>query len=248
MIENTENIGFAAAANQGAEAATGDVILFLNPDAVVTEGFREAIVLPLTDGRGWAAWMGLVTMDAGAASTPAAASSISPGISWAGGAATPIAAARPSRGEVAFASGACLAVRAARGSASAASRRTSSCTARTRTCRCGCAWRAAASASSPSARVDHEYEFAKGGGKWRLLERNRWATVVRTYPGALLALVAPALLATELALVAISVAGGWGRQKLLATSTCCAPCRGCCASGGRSRPGARSARGSSRAR
>src|SRR2546423_320524 len=55
---------------------------------------------------------------------------------------------------------------------------------------------------------------AKGGRKWRLLERNRWATIVRTYPGELLVLVAPALLATELALLAIAVAGGWGPEKL----------------------------------
>jgi GT2 family glycosyltransferase len=64
------------------------------------------------------------------------------------------------------------------------------------------------------ARVDHDYEFAKGPDKWRRLERNRWATLVRTYPGALLALIAPALVATELALVPISVRGGWGAQKL----------------------------------
>ena len=40
--------------------------------------------------------------------------------------------------------------------------------------------------------------------------------VLRTYPGALLALLAPALLATELALIVVSIAGGWGRQKLAA--------------------------------
>ncbi|TMK68917.1 MAG: hypothetical protein E6G49_13070 [Actinobacteria bacterium] len=65
------------------------------------------------------------------------------------------------------------------------------------------------------ARVDHDYEFAKGPEKWRQLERNRWATVIRTYPGALLALLAPALLATEFALVPISLAGGWAGKKLL---------------------------------
>ena len=52
--------------------------------------------------------------------------------------------------------------------------------------------------------------------KWRYLERNRWATVVRTYPGALLALLAPALAATELALVVVAAAGGWLPQKLRA--------------------------------
>jgi hypothetical protein len=66
----------------------------------------------------------------------------------------------------------------------------------------------------PSARVDHLYDFAKGTRKWRLLERNRWATIVRTYPAELLVLLAPALLATELALVAVAFAGGWGPAKL----------------------------------
>ena len=35
----------------------------------------------------------------------------------------------------------------------------------------------------PAARVDHDYEFDKGAEKWRYLERNRWATLIRTYPG-----------------------------------------------------------------
>ena len=65
------------------------------------------------------------------------------------------------------------------------------------------------------ARVDHDYEFEKGPAKWRRLERNRWATLIRTYPaGAAGACSLPALLATELALVPVSVAGGWFTQKL----------------------------------
>ena len=64
--------------------------------------------------------------------------------------------------------------------------------------------------------MDHDYEFAKGPSKWRYLERNRWATVIRTYPGSLLVLLSPALLATELALVAVAAAGGWLPQKLRA--------------------------------
>jgi hypothetical protein len=61
----------------------------------------------------------------------------------------------------------------------------------------------------PAARVDHDYEFGKGAHKWRALERNRWATILRTYPTPLLAAVFPALLATELALWPIAVASGW---------------------------------------
>jgi GT2 family glycosyltransferase/tetratricopeptide (TPR) repeat protein len=35
VIENTENLGFAKASNQGAEASSGDVVLFLNSDTIV---------------------------------------------------------------------------------------------------------------------------------------------------------------------------------------------------------------------
>jgi hypothetical protein len=65
--------------------------------------------------------------------------------------------------------------------------------------------------------VTHEYQFVKGGRKWRLLERNRWATLIRTYPGVLLLAVSPALLAAEFAVWAMALRGGWGRMKALAT-------------------------------
>jgi GT2 family glycosyltransferase len=69
----------------------------------------------------------------------------------------------------------------------------------------------------PTAVVAHDYEFtASPGNKWRWLERNRLAALVRVYPAPLLLLLAPALLATELALIAASWAGGWGAQKLRA--------------------------------
>jgi GT2 family glycosyltransferase len=68
----------------------------------------------------------------------------------------------------------------------------------------------------PTAVVAHDYDFSASPDKWRWLERNRLAFLVRTYPGPLLALLAPALLATELALLPVAAAGGWGRQKLRA--------------------------------
>ena len=70
----------------------------------------------------------------------------------------------------------------------------------------------------PAAVVDHDYEFAKGAAKWRLLERNRWATILRCYPTRLLVALAPALLATELGLLVAAAAGGWLPQKLAATA------------------------------
>jgi len=216
LIQNAANEGFAAACNAGARAATAELLLFLNPDAVPAAGFVRGIRLPIAEDRGWAAWMGLVTSDGGKLVNSRGGVVHFTGVSWAGGADEPIGTAPSEPEEVAVVSGACLAL----------PRRTweqqggfsphyfmyaedldLSLRLRLEDGRLGI---------EPSARIDHSYEFHKGKLKWRLLERNRWATVLRTYPGSLLALVAPALLATELALLAIALAGGWLPQKLLA--------------------------------
>ncbi len=72
---------------------------------------------------------------------------------------------------------------------------------------------------APSARVEHDYEFSKNERKWFLLERNRWWTILITYPGSLLVLLAPALAAAELALLAVAAQGGWLRAKLRANGS-----------------------------
>jgi GT2 family glycosyltransferase len=64
------------------------------------------------------------------------------------------------------------------------------------------------------AMVDHDYEFNSSDRKWFWLERNRLAMVIRNYPGPLLALVAPALLGTELVLLLVSARQGWLGAKL----------------------------------
>jgi GT2 family glycosyltransferase len=191
--------------------------VLVNPDAVAAPGFADAIRRPAADRRGWAAWMGLVTAERGRIVNTEGGVVHFTGLAWAGGAgrelpAEPDLAPR----EVGFASGACLAIGLD-------------------------AWQEAGGMPEsfflyeedvdlslrlrlaggrigiePAASVDHDYEFAKGAVKWRQLERNRWAMVLRTYPAGLLALLAPALVATELALIAVSISGGWGRQKLAA--------------------------------
>jgi GT2 family glycosyltransferase len=209
------NLGFAAGCNAGAAAASGELLVILNPDAAPRPGFGEAIRRPWLDGRGWAAWQALVADGTGTKINSAGNPAHFTGIVWAGGHDLPLAEAPPA-GEVVALSGACLAIP-----------RTTweelggfppefflyhedvdlSLRLRLRGGRIGI---------EPAAVVDHDYEFGVNEDKWRWLERNRLAFLVRAYPGALLLLLAPALLATELALLAVAASGGWGRQKLRA--------------------------------
>jgi GT2 family glycosyltransferase len=215
VIEVGENLGFAAASNRGAALSWATLLLFLNPDAVVATGFRHAIELPLSEDRGWVAWQGLVTADGGRLINSRGGAVHFTGIAWAGGAGEPVTNEPAEESEPGFASGACLAVPAdvferVGGFAEPFFLYHEDVDLSLRLRLAG-----GRLGVEPRARVDHDYEFAKGPEKWRRLERNRWATVIRTYPGALLGLLLPALLATELALVPISISGGWAQKKLL---------------------------------
>jgi GT2 family glycosyltransferase len=206
VVESPGNVGFAAGANAGVQAARGELLVILNPDAVPAAGFVEAIRSPSDD---WAAWMGLVRAGDGINSSGGIVHFT--GIAWAGQGAP----AGPR--EVAFLSGACLAIpRAAFLAAGGFSepyfmyQEDVDLSLRLRLAgdRLGV---------EPAAVVDHDYEFAKGADKWRWLERNRWATIIRCFPGRLLVLLAPALAATEVGLLVVATAGGWLPQKLAAT-------------------------------
>jgi GT2 family glycosyltransferase len=231
VIRNGDNAGFPAACNRGAAEATGELLVFLNPDAVVAEGWRDAIEGPLRDGSGWAAWQALVTAEGGRVVNTRGGVLHYTGIAWAGGAGSPVTSPSPLSiadpggtglsieervSEPGFVSGACLAIPRAGferlgGFAGDFFLYHEDVDLSLRARLAGDALGVAV-----DARVDHDYEFDKGPAKWRYLERNRWATLIRTYPGALLALLAPALIATELALVPASIAGGWFGQKLRA--------------------------------
>jgi GT2 family glycosyltransferase len=226
VIETGRNLGYGAGCNRGAEAASGDLLVFLNPDAAPADGWRGAIELPLVEDRGWAAWQGLVTADGGRTVNTRGGVVHYTGIAWAGGAGEPVdregdwagwtGYAPLSEIEPGFVSGACLAIpRSSFLALGGFAERfflyhedvDLSLRLRLGGGRLGV---------EASARVDHDYEFEKGPAKWRHLERNRWATLIRTYPAALLVLLLPGLIATELALVAIAAAGGWLWQKLAA--------------------------------
>ena len=68
----------------------------------------------------------------------------------------------------------------------------------------------------PAAIADHYYEFSRNSEKFFLLERNRLITVLTDYPTRLLALVLPALVMIEPALLVMAVVQGWGLHKVRA--------------------------------
>jgi GT2 family glycosyltransferase len=213
LIASGHNAGFAAACNRGAAAATGDLLAILNPDAAPMPGWGEAIRLPSVEGRGWTAWQALVADHGGERINSAGNPIHFTGIVWAGGHGRPIADAPPP-GEVTQLSGACMVMpRPTWERAGGFADRFFLYHEDVDLC-LRLRLRGAVLGIEPAAVVDHEYEFGAHEHKWRWLERNRWAFLIRVYPTRLLVLLSPALLATELALVPAAFAAGWGRQKL----------------------------------
>ena len=216
VLRMPSNDGYMPACNAAAAEATGDVLITLDSDTVVAPGFCDEIRRPAADGRGWDAWMGLLTMDGGRLINTSGGVCHFTGISWTRQFGEPVERAPREPAEVGFVTGACMT------------------TTREAWLRSGglppdyflyfddvdYSWRmrlwGGTVGVEPRARVDHLYEFERRRTKWELLERNRWATLVRTYPGELLVVIAPALAATELAIHAIAARQGWLREKLRA--------------------------------
>ena len=180
---------------------SGDLLVILNPDAAPHARLGRGDPPPLAarnaagpPGRRWS------PTAAASGSTPPATPSTSPGIVWAGGHGRPIAEAPPA-GEVTSLSGACLAIPRATWERSAASRSDFFLYHEDVDLSLRLRLAGGALGIEPAAVVDHEYEFGAREHKWRWLERNRLRLPVRVYPASLLILLAPALLATELALI-----------------------------------------------
>jgi GT2 family glycosyltransferase len=212
IVHTGRNTGFAGGVNAGAAVASGDLLVTLNPDAAPRPGWGEAIRRPWEEGRGWAAWQALVADGTGGAINSAGNPIHFTGIVWAGRHGKPLAEA-PEPGEVPVLSGACLAIplqgwQRLGGFPAEFFMYHEDVDLSVRLRMFG-----GTVGIEPGAVVSHDYDFSAAADKWRWLERNRLAFIVRTYPGPLLALLAPALVATELALLAVSAAGGWGAQK-----------------------------------
>jgi N-acetylglucosaminyl-diphospho-decaprenol L-rhamnosyltransferase len=216
VVESKENLGFAGGCHVGARASRAPLVLLLHPDAVPAPGCLDALRACAAERPEWGAWQALVTMAGGELVNTAGNVVHYLGFGWAGQLGRSVATVDIRPHEVGFCSGAALVVRRD-------------------------AWDAVGGFDeryfmygedldlslrlrlagwgvgiAPAARVAHDYEFTKGDYKWFYLERNRWWTLVGDYPARLLVLLAPGLLAFEVALLVAAWRGGWLRAKLRA--------------------------------
>jgi GT2 family glycosyltransferase len=216
VIEAGRNLGFAGGCHAGARVSDAPLVFFLNPDAVPSAGCLAALRGVVETQPEWGAWQALVTMADGEHVNTDGNLVHWLGFGWAGGLGRRLDEIDADPRDVGFASGAALVVRRQ-------------------------AWDMAGGFYEPyfmygedldlglrlrlagwgigvvpAARVAHDYSFGKGDYKWFYLERNRWWTVLGAYPGRLLVLVLPALLAFEIALLFAAWQGGWIRAKLRA--------------------------------
>ena len=185
VVRNGRNLGFAAGCNAGAARSERRPAGDPQPRRRAAAGIGEAIRRPWLEDSGWAAWQALVAERGGAGSTRPATRSTSPASS--GPAATAgRSPRRPPAGEVTALSGACLAIPRRTWGELGGFPSTSSSTTRTSTSRCGCGCAAELGIEPP--RWSTTTTSSAREHKWRWLERNRLAFLVRTYPPPLLVL------------------------------------------------------------
>lgn len=67
---------------------------------------------------------------------------------------------------------------------------------------------------APASHIYHDYDFSRNRSKFYYLERNRMVVLLKSYSLRSLAVLSPALLGAEIAMLGYSLAGGWFLDKL----------------------------------
>ena len=213
VVDPGKNTGFAGGCNLGARHAQGEVLAFINGDAIVApQALARLAAVAREDGVGLASGS-LRLYDEPETMNSAGNPVHFTGLSWAGGLGEP-ALEHAERREVASATGAATAVLAARfaelgGFCEPMFAYCEDTELSLRAWQRG--WRVV---YVPDAVVLHRYEFSRNDRKFYLLERNRLFLLLTLFERRTLVVLAPALLGLELAMFAVAVLQGWGRQKV----------------------------------
>lgn len=213
VVHPGSNLGFAAGNNEGVRHAGGDVIALVNGDAIA-----EPTALARLAEVATAPGVGIATASVRLADEPDLLNSGGNdihflGMSWAGRFRQP-AAEFPEACDVTSASGAGMAMRRSLWDDLGGFDDAYFIYHEDAEMSLRCWQRGLRVVYVPEAVIAHHYEFSKNPRKFYLLERNRLVTVLSLYGGRMLVLLAPALLAFELAMLVLATKEGWARQKV----------------------------------
>jgi GT2 family glycosyltransferase len=213
VVDPGGNVGFATGCNVGANAAEGDVLVFLNPDTVAAPGAVAQLAHTLEDPAIGIVMARLRLLDRPELLNSSGLELHVSGLSWAGGYGEPVETVGAVQ-DVAAASGTAMAIR--RVTFRELGGFTDELFMYQEDLLLG--WKARLAGLrvviDPAADVYHDYEYGRNVAKHYLLERNRLVFLLSTYSPRLLALLSPVLLSTELAMVAHAAREGWLREKL----------------------------------
>jgi N-acetylglucosaminyl-diphospho-decaprenol L-rhamnosyltransferase len=216
VIETGANLGFGGGCHVGADATDAPLLFFLNPDSVPEPGCLDRLRNAAAAHPTWGAWQAVVLMDGGDRINTDGGIVHFTGIGWAGHCGEPVSSLRRAPSTAGFPSGAALMIRRELWTALGGFEADYFlyCEDLDLGLRL---WLAGHEVGVvPDAHVVHSYDFDKGAAKWFYLERNRLRTVLSVYPPTLLALLTPALLGLEVALLVVAGRQGWVGAKLRA--------------------------------
>jgi GT2 family glycosyltransferase len=213
LIDPGRNLGFAGGCNRGAAEASGDVLVFLNPDTVVERGSLARLAETLADRSIGIAMARLRLLGQPELLNSGGTVLHVSGLAWAGRYGESAEELQEVE-DVAAPSGAAMAIR--RDLFRELGGFTEELFMYLEDSELG--WRARLRGLRivvvPGADVYHDYEFGRNPAKVELLERNREIFVLTAYSLRLLLLLAPVLAATELAMLAVAARQRWFRGKL----------------------------------
>ena len=213
LVEPGRNLGFAAGCNLGTAEASGDVVVFLNPDTVVEPGALSALARTLGDRSIGIAMARLRLLHRPELLNSGGTVVHVSGLAWAGRYGEPAEELRELE-DVAAPSGAAMAIR--RDLFHELGGFTEELFMYLEDTELG--WRARLHGLrvvvDPGADVYHDYEFGRHPTKLALLERNREILVLTAYSPRLLFALAPVLAATELGMIVVAAKQRWLRGKL----------------------------------
>jgi len=211
VLRPNDNTGFAGGCELGVGAAQGQVLAFINPDAVVEPGCLHALAEEVRSGAG------IATASVRLAEHPDRLNSAGNvvhflGLSWSGAFDEP-AADYDVRREVIGASGAGMAMDHAFYRDLGGFEPTFFAYHEDTDLSIRCWQSGHTVVYVPGAVVVHRYEFSRNKGKFYLIDRNRLILVLTTYSAAMLWLLAPLLVVQELAMWVLAAKEGWLKER-----------------------------------